>query len=184
MINKPLLLILAGIFLLFSSITATTFAPTTLEKFVRTSTIVVKVRVDKVESRWDDSHTKIYTHTTVTVLESIKGNNVPESIVLKEVGGKVGDEALVVHGAAHFNPGEEVILFLIYHRDRYWLHSMAMGKFIIVEDNNSKFATNRTISNELIKLESSQIESQSKVHPEYDLKKFVGRLKEFVASEE
>lgn len=184
MIKKPVLLIFVGIFCLFYSINATTFAPTTLEKFVNTSTIVVIAKVEKVESRWDDKHTKIYTYTTVSVLETIKGKEVPDSIVLQELGGKVGNEALAVDGAAQFNEGEEVLLFLIYHRDRYWLHSMAMGKFNIVKEDNSKIAVNRSIAKDLIKLETTKVESYSDEHPQYDLKQFVGRIKEFVASED
>ncbi len=184
MIKKPVLLIFVGIFCLFYSINATTFAPTTLEKFVNTSTIVVIAKVEKVKSRWDDHHAKIYTYTTVSVLETIKGKEVPDSIILQELGGKVGNEALVVEGAAQFNEGEEVLLFLIYHRDRYWLHSMAMGKFNIVKEKNSKIAVNHSITKDLIKLETTKIESHSEKHPEYDLKQFVSRIKEFVANED
>jgi len=184
MIKKPISLIIIGLMGICFHAFATTFAPTTLEKFVNTSTVVVIARVDKVESRWDDSHTKIQTYTTVSVLESLKGENVPESIVLMELGGRVGDAELVVHGAAYFNQGEEVLLFLVYHRDRYWLHSMAMGKFNITKESKSKIAVNRNISNDLIELTSNHIESQSDTHPEYELKKFVSRIKELVATED
>ena len=140
MTRKLYMSIFVLIFCLYYSVDATTFAPTTLEKFVKSSTLVITAKVEQVESRWNDDHTRIYTYTTVSVLEPLKGKEIPERIILKELGGKVGDEALEVEGAAQFTQGEEVLLFLIYYRGRYRVNSMTMGKFSIVSENNRRIA--------------------------------------------
>jgi hypothetical protein len=169
-----------GLLCIFSQVQATTFAKTTLKKLVETSTLVVTARVDKVEARWDDKHEKIFTYTTISILEHLKGKSTEKSLTIRELGGQVGSQALVVDGSAHFIEGEETLLFLVYHRDRYWVHSMAMGKFDIVDESGTKIAVNDNISKDLIKVETPVIVSQSDSYPKYNLNEFKTHIKEFV----
>jgi hypothetical protein len=169
-----------GLLCMISQAQATSFAKTTLKKLVETSTLVVIAKVEKVESRWDDKHEKIFTYTTISILDHLKGNPGEKSLTIQELGGKVGSQALVVDGSAQFVEGEETLLFLIYHRDRYWVHSMAMGKFDIVGESGRKIALNINIAKDLIKLDTPEIVSLSDSYPKYDLNEFKTHIKEFV----
>ncbi len=169
-----------GLLCMFSQAQATTFAKTTLKKLVKSSTLVITARVEKVESRWDEKHEKIFTYTTLSILEQMKGTLSEKSLTIQELGGKVGSQALVVDGSAQFSEGEETLLFLVYHRQRYWVHSMAMGKFTIAEESGRKIAVNDNIAKDLIQLDTTGIVSLSDTHPKYDLREFTTRIKEFV----
>jgi len=54
----------------------------------------------------------LYTYVTVDVDEVIKGRLDRNTIVVKQLGGRVGDLEMVVYDQARFTPGEEVLLFL------------------------------------------------------------------------
>ncbi len=169
-----------GLLCMISQAQATSFAKTTLKKLVETSTLVVIAKVEKVESRWDDKHEKIFTYTTISILDHLKGNPGEKNLTIQELGGKVDSQALVVDGSAQFVEGEETLLFLVYHRDHYWVHSMAMGKFDIVDESGSKIAVNTNIAKDLIQMDTSGAVSQSDRYPKYDLSEFTERIKEFV----
>ena len=168
-----------GLLCLFTQAQATTFAKTTLKKLVQSSTLIVTARVEKVEARWDDKHEKIFTYTTISILEHLKGNPGEKSLTIQDLGGKVGNQALEVDGSARFVEGEETLLFLVYHRDRYWVHSMAMGKFDISQESGRKIAVNTNIAKDLIQMDTTEIVSQSENYPKYDLNKFKTHIKEF-----
>ena len=67
-------------------------------------------RVVAVESRRGPSGS-IHSYVTLDVLEAW-GTQLPSRVVLKQLGGRVGDVELVVGGAPQFTPGEEVFVFV------------------------------------------------------------------------
>jgi hypothetical protein len=75
----------------------------------------------------------IYTYATLSVDESFKGNIVEPTIVIKQLGGVLGDIGYAVADQATFTNGEEVIVFLETRpRDRT-LYTVALwqGKWTI-----------------------------------------------------
>ena len=129
---------------------ATTYAKTSLKKFVETSTIIVNATVIESVSSWNDEHNNIYTHTRVKINEVYKGKDLPDEIVIEQLGGRVGDKSLEIESSPQFKVNEKTLLFLIYFNDKWVIHSIGMGKFDLVEDSGKLVAINPRISQELI----------------------------------
>jgi hypothetical protein len=72
-----------------------------------------------VTAAWDPDADAIYTHVALDVLQAWGLPGTPGRVVVKQLGGVVGDTALVVGGQARFDAGEEVLVFLdVRPRDR------------------------------------------------------------------
>src|SRR5262245_46769869 len=82
-----------------------------LEQLARGVDLVVLGEVTTVAAGWNATHTNILTRVQLAVTEVFKGRGGPE-LTFTQLGGRVGDEASVVGGAAEFRPGERVIVFL------------------------------------------------------------------------
>lgn len=98
---------------LASGLRATSVVPPEFSELVHESDYVVQGRVTAVESAWE-AHGKsrvIVTRVTVEVLEVIAGEP-PMPLVLTMLGGKVGEQEMVLEGAPRFHVGDEDILFI------------------------------------------------------------------------
>lgn len=90
---------------------ATTALLLTRAQLVQRSDLVVRATVLSVESSWTEDKTAIVTSTRLKVSGTLKGRQASE-LVLRQLGGRVGEEALVIPGEARLEVGEEVVLFL------------------------------------------------------------------------
>ena len=155
------------LFLCFSFVNsfAATYAKTTLQKLVQTSAFVVEATVIEQESRWDDQHKKINTFVKIKINQVLKGENVPEYITLQQLGGRVGEEAMIIHGAPDFYNGQEATLFIVSHKGHYEIHSLGMGKFDKKQENGIVYSSNIKIASELI--QTKNVKSESLNYPKF-----------------
>ena len=58
------------------------------------------------------------------------------------MGGRVGDITAEVTGSPELIQGEDVVLFLVEWQGSYWIHSIILGKFSVVEQNGDLVAYN------------------------------------------
>jgi hypothetical protein len=98
------------------------------------SKLVARGRVQSVESYWNDKHTKVFTRTRIAVDETYKGS--PRSAIeVIQLGGVVGNLRVTVHGAPHWEVGEEVLLFAEpYDAGDFRVSGFSQGKFRIERD--------------------------------------------------
>lgn len=73
---------------------------------------IVVGKVVKKECRWNEERTRIYTYVTIAVEEDLKGKAGGEEIIIRHLGGEVGEIGLAVSDAPSFKEDEEVLLFL------------------------------------------------------------------------
>ena len=89
-------------------------------------------------SAWDDSHKHIFTYTEIEVLEALRGaSNAGHTMVLRTLGGEVGEVGMAVAGTAKFREGEEVVVFL---RD----DPVRAGDFQVIGMSQGKYRVKRT----------------------------------------
>ena len=113
---------------------ATTVIALSVEKMAQESTDIVRATVQTSESQWGPKRARIFTHTKITVLETLKGDiKEGESVLVSQVGGEVGGLVQHVAGNAKLTLGEEVVVFLERHptTQARVIMGMAQGKFSV-----------------------------------------------------
>lgn len=95
---------------------ATTVVQPTFDNLVGSAEYVVRGVVKSVNSEWRDNAARpgqryIATRVEIDVREVLKGTP-PSPLVLDVVGGKVGQDELIIDGAPKFKVGAENILFI------------------------------------------------------------------------
>jgi hypothetical protein len=104
------------------------------------SALVIRGKVQSVESYWNPKHTKIFTRTRIAVDETYKGNSRP-MIDLVQMGGVVGNVKVTVQGAVQWTAGEEVLLFAEpYDESSFQVSGFSQGKFKIERDRATGIA--------------------------------------------
>ncbi|MGH7790816.1 MAG: hypothetical protein ACREOB_00735, partial [Thermodesulfobacteriota bacterium] len=87
------------------------FSDSTLE-IARNSEHIVVAKCISSKSNWDENQRFIFTYTTFSVEEVVKGETVGDDITLRIIGGQVGNTKVDVPDRPEFLQDEEVILFL------------------------------------------------------------------------
>ena len=103
---------------------------------------VVRAHVVERESRWDEARERIHTYTTLELADSLKGEGEP-TIVVRQLGGEVDGTGSFVGGDAHFEVGEEVVVFLRRNpagESYFHVIGLAQGKFRVVRSGERSLA--------------------------------------------
>ncbi|HEY9231191.1 MAG TPA: hypothetical protein VIS78_03570, partial [Blastocatellia bacterium] len=140
-ILKPVLqafaLLLAVLFAAQVS-TATTAVMLTDEDLIASSRVILIGDVQSVKAQWDADHQTINTYVKVNVTRLLKGQLQNQTIVFKQLGGRVGDEATVIFGAPEYAAGQQVLLFLDTRQDgTLRVAHLFQGKYEIVNESGS-----------------------------------------------
>jgi hypothetical protein len=112
---------------------ATTLALLTPDQMTDASDLIVRGTVVDTWSEFD-TNSHVVTYATVQVSDAYKGTAAPGDFVTVETpGGVVGDVLGVVEGAARYDKGEDVFLFLTEKRfgTSYGTVGMWLGKFTV-----------------------------------------------------
>jgi len=139
---KPVKLVIAVCLVAVFSVAAadaTTLMPLKLKDMARLAPVVLVGRVEKVESGFNSSRTKIYTRAEITPIEVLKGDEPGQKIVVKTIGGRVGDKVARLPGAPQFSRGEKVLVFIEPRKDNdgYNTLGLYLGKFRVFSDPQS-----------------------------------------------
>jgi hypothetical protein len=115
--------------------TATTLERMSVAKMTESAQLVIRARCVASSSVWDGG--EIWTFTSFAVEESWKGasTGAAQQVIVRLLGGSVGNLSSTVSGVPRFRPGEEVILFLqSTMRGDYSIVSWVQGTFRIHSD--------------------------------------------------
>ncbi len=115
------------------------------DALARSSAAAVRGRVTEVVSAWDPAVDGLYTYVTIEVLRSWGLDGSPTRVVVKQLGGVVGHTAFVVGGQAHFEVGEEVLVFLdVRPRDlTLSVSGLEQGKWVVTGATDPATAATR-----------------------------------------
>jgi hypothetical protein len=137
--RMALALILAGVLASSATmVTATTLERMSVAKMTQSSQLVVRAQCVANSSAWDGG--EIWTFTSFEVEDAWKGapSGAARHVIVRLLGGSVGNLSSTVSGAPRFRPGEEVILFLQpTSRGDFSIVSWVQGTFRIRRDTRS-----------------------------------------------
>jgi hypothetical protein len=109
--------LLGAVLLLGASIAgATTLVKMDFSDLARDANYIVVGTVTGVEGEWDPGYNFIRSNVTLSVERSFRGR-APDTLVIRTPGGQIGGEGQVAHGAATFEVGEKVLVFLTAWED-------------------------------------------------------------------
>jgi uncharacterized membrane protein len=129
------LILLISLLAITQSGLASTFMVPADDDLIISARAIVTGKVLSIESSFDDQQERIYTYITIKVREVIKGQITDRKIVIKEMGGQVGNRGFTLYGNPEFRLGENVLLYLDTWNDgSLRTHQLFLGKFSIVKD--------------------------------------------------
>ena len=105
----------------------------------RGADIILTGKVDKTESGWNSSRTRIYTKVTLEVDEYLKGAKNAPSLEITYPGGEVGDVGELYSHMPRFTEKEEVLVFLKKSKrgTAYKVLHGESGKITLVNDERT-----------------------------------------------
>jgi Matrixin/FG-GAP-like repeat/Fibronectin type III domain len=121
---------------------ATTAVMLSNEQIIISSRVIIVGEVESVKAQWEVNHPIINTYVKIHITEILKGRLQGGQIVLKQLGGTVGDTSMRIYGAPEYRVGQRVLLFLNTASDGT-LHvaHLFQGKYDVKQDE----ATGRTL---------------------------------------
>ena len=100
--------------------------------------VIVVATATSQSSSWADNRLRIYTDTNFEVEQTVKGD-VGGVIIVRQLGGQVGDVAQVAAGAPVFVPGERYVLFLDPRPDgKFRVVGFSQGCYPVVAGSGGK----------------------------------------------
>lgn len=126
--------------MLAAPVWATSFYSRPFSETVQEAPVIVRGRVDRSYSDWAkgaDGARRIYTFYNVEVTETLKGPEQPATLVMRELGGEKDGVGMQVAGAAHFEPGEDVVTLLSARNSdgTFDVHGLMMAKLDVLKDD-------------------------------------------------
>lgn len=166
--NLPALLLFVVLFCLFGTpANATTLMMLTDTELIVNSRLIVSGRVVSVSSAWDDSASMVWTYVEVETDQVLKGEISETTLVLKQLGGTVGQSGVRVCGQPEFGVGERVLLYLNSGIDGS-LHSAhaLMGKFSVIQNAaGQEFVERGVAANDVEFLERHSVGDVTNIAP-------------------
>jgi hypothetical protein len=181
---KPLVLLLC---LLASAqtISATTAILPPDEDLIVGARVIVRGKVLSIEGSFDEQQGRIFTYVKLKVQEVLKGQITERKIVIKELGGRVGDRISVVFGNPEFALGEQVLMYLDTWKDgSLRTYQMFLGKFSIVKDEKSgrEFAVRSTGSEHVEVLPSHNGQQSSTITNRMEVSAYTAMVRSRLAA--
>jgi hypothetical protein len=155
-----------------------------LEELSLESQVIVYGKIKDSYSVWENKN--IYTYTTVNIIQSVKGNlGNKQSITIKQLGGTVGDIGQEISGTPKLKRDSEVFLFLVDWKNNFWIHSIILGYFEVVEREGEKFAINNFNNVHLIDpVTKKPVENIEHIKTSYELYTLMSDVEKLVRKEE
>lgn len=176
-VRLPLMLL--ALFALFISIKGIVVEKATLDEITAESNLIVHGKIIDKVSMWEGK--QINTYLTLKVFDVAKGNNVSSTITIKQMGGTVGAYSSEISGQPNYEVDDEVFFFLVDWKGNYWIHSIALGGYSVVETGGVKYAVNHFNSIEIVAPQKKK--SGEDLKGEYELSSLYNKIK-FLAAKE
>lgn len=186
--------VLAVLLFTGSRLWATTVIPPDFDQLVNDSDYIIRAVVKSVDSEYQTTNSggkKIVTKVALDVKEVIAGTP-PNDVVLEILGGRVGNERMVVEGAPTFKVGDEDILFVrgnghtvvplvAMMHGRYPIMRDATGRKYMARENREPLADTAEISQPITKAGTATVKEPAKAASQaMTPEEFIQRIKSTV----
>lgn len=163
----------------FSLLSALTVEYISLDRLTKEANLIIVGKVISSYSTWEENC--IYTYTTVSIEEKLKGETASKKIVVKQMGGTVGEISQTVDGTPRLVTGANVVLFLRYWKGAYWIHSIVMGYYNVIEENGMKYAFNNLNNVGLIDPVTKKVlDDPNRKENRFELNSFLSTVKQYI----
>lgn len=176
-VKLPLLLLFLFVFIV--TVKALVVEKATLDEITTESNLIVHGKIIDKVSLWEGK--QINTYLTLQIFDVVKGENVTGTVKVKQMGGTVGAYTSHISGQPNYEVGDEVFFFLVDWKGHYWIHSIAMGAYSVVETGGVKYAVNSFNNIELVQPQKKKIGEDLK--GEYELTDLYSKVKTLAAKE-
>ncbi len=130
----PVVVGLVGVVLFAGSLSGSVVIRMDLEQLVEKSDSIVQGVVEAVYSQWDQERNLIFTYTSIRVDDPFKGERT-RSLLIRQMGGRVGSLHMSVAGMPEFEAGSNVIVFLKdAGNGTFHVTGMNQGRYVVVEN--------------------------------------------------
>lgn len=177
---------------LWGDLRATTVVPPNFDELVNESDYIVRgvVKVSNSEFKEVPKGKQIVTKVEVDILEVIAGQP-PAKVILEVLGGRVGDQEMLVEGMPRFTVGEEDIFFVSGNgRNVCPLNRMGHGRYriekedqtgkkFVAKDNKAPLHNVAEVSQSLVEVGETARKAQSSL-PALTPEQFIQQIKSAV----
>jgi hypothetical protein len=113
---------------------------TVIKKLSKGADVILLGKVIKKVSNWNESRTRIYTTTNVQAEEYFKGTGNENNLVIRTLGGEVGDVGELYTHMPTFKDDEEMVVFLKKDENNkgYKVYNGEEGKITVITDEKTK----------------------------------------------
>jgi hypothetical protein len=121
----------------------------TLEDLTRQADIIVLGKCESIYSEWGPERKDIFTYVTITPEQCLKGNECPQKLLIRQLGGRVDNIGLNVPGTPQFHLNEKVLVFLQMTSSSYYhLIGLSQGKYdVSINLKDGRSYVKRDLSN-------------------------------------
>jgi hypothetical protein len=140
--TRRLLSVSALALLLALPVSASQFVQLPFDAVARNAAVIVRGTLGPVTGAWDDSREVIYSTATLSITHYFGGTG-PRTLMVREVGGTVGDYTQEAIGFPALREGQEVILFLTPWEDSadWRIEAYNQGKFRVFRTLRGEFVS-------------------------------------------
>lgn len=114
-------------------LSASQFVKLSFDQVAREATYVVRGTLGTTWTAWDSEKEVIYTYATIRVNRYFGETTGPDTLVVREVGGRVGEYTQEAIGFPMLREGEDVVLMLSQWEggSEYRIHAFNQGKYLV-----------------------------------------------------
>ena len=109
-------------------------------------------------------------------------DEIHRTVIIKQMGGKIGEFEDIISGSPILSPDEELVFFLVRHEDNWVIHSIALGAYRIFTDQDGKRKTyNEFNLNKIIDPDTPEIIPIEGSENIYDLDLFLSQVRSYIS---
>lgn len=155
-------------------LSASQFVTLSFDQVAREATYVVRGTLGQTWSAWDDAHEVIYTYSTIRVHRYFGETTGPDTLIVREVGGRADGYTQEAIGFPALREGEEVVLMLSKWEGSadYRVHGFNQGKYLVKNRGGLEVLVEDPVKQGDERLARPRFEARTEAGPSLTIREF------------